>query len=108
MSKATSARGNAVTTRERQPSWQVIALRVVAATLGGYAVTYWIGAALAVLLPLPASEAVYLVSLLQIFIFVAVVVWVFAESSVWRMLTIMGLTIGACAIPVLLHGGRHG
>ena len=107
MAKATSVEPSVLTAKERQPSWQLIVVRVLAATVGGYAVTYWLGAALAVILPLPHSETVYLVSLLQIFIFVAVVVWVFAESSMWRMLTIMALTVGACAVPVLLHGGAH-
>ena len=108
MAKATSAQSSPATAKELAPSWQVIVLRTLAAVVGGYAVTYWMGAALAVLLPLPPSEAVYAVSLAQIFIFVAVVIWVFAESSVRRMLIIMALTIGVCAVPVLLHGSGHG
>ena len=96
-----------MTAKERAPSWQLITLRVLAGTVGAYAMTYWIGAALAVLLPMQHSESVYLVSLLQIFIFVAVVIWIFADSSIKRVAAVMALTIGVCAIPVLLHGGGH-
>jgi len=102
MANAAPTQTDPATAKELAPSWRLIALRTLAGTLGAYAMTYWIGAALAALLPMEHSEAVYLVSLLQIFVFVALVVWIFADSSIKRVAAVMALTIGVCAIPVLL------
>jgi hypothetical protein len=105
MAKAAPAQTDPATAQAPAPSWRLIAVRLLAGTVGAYAMTYWIGAALAALLPMEPSETVYLVSLLQIFVFVATVIWVFADSSIRRVAAVMALTIGVCAIPVLLHGG---
>jgi hypothetical protein len=102
MAEAAPAETDPATARELAPSWRVIAFRTLAGVFGAYAMTYWIGAALAVLLPIERSERVYLISLLQIFVFVGLVVWIFADSSIRRVTAVMALTIGVCAIPVLL------
>ena len=104
MAKAAPAETDPATAEDRAPSWRLIVFRTLAGVFGGYAMTYWIGAALAALLPTEPSESVYLVSLLQIFLFVGLVIWIFA-SPVRRVAVVMALTIGVCAIAVLLHGG---
>jgi hypothetical protein len=61
--------------------WGQIFARVTAAIFGGYALTYAFGAAAAKVLPLRPSESVFLISMLQILVYVGIVLWVFAVSG---------------------------
>ena len=87
-------------------TWLTITLRTLASTVGGYVLVYWLGAAIAVLAPMPRSEAVYLVGLFQILVFAPLVLWIFTTRSVVRMLAIMTAATAACVLIVRLHG--HG
>lgn len=61
-----------------------VASRVIAAILGGYALTSLATFALARLLPLSKSEASMTATLLSFFIYACVVIWAFAARSAWR------------------------
>ena len=80
---------------EPRESWGPILARVCAAVLGGYALTYAAGLAAAKFLPLQPSEAVYLISMLQIMLYVGIVIWVFSVSAKRAWLTLFMLS-GLC------------
>jgi hypothetical protein len=75
--------------------WGPILARVSAAILGGYAFAYAAGLAAAKLLPLRPSEAVYLISMLQVALYVGVVIWVFSVTGKRAWLTLIILS-GLC------------
>ena len=65
-----------------------VALRVLGAVLGGYAFSAALVALLALILPLvgmPRSEAVVLASMLGFLIYLALLIWAFAERKLWRV-----------------------
>ncbi|AOR79905.1 hypothetical protein [Novosphingobium resinovorum] len=69
----------------REPNWRAIAARVLAATVGAYALCYaWIGAAVRVL-PMDGVDANILATCLAFMVFVAVILRAFAVRSVTRI-----------------------
>ena len=58
--------------------------RIISASLGGYAVTYAVTAALASLLPVARVEAVFIASMPSFLIYLAAIIWVFSASSAAR------------------------
>lgn len=61
-----------------------VAARVVAGTIGAYAVAALFAAALARLLPMPRAEAVIPATLLAFFVGPAVTIWAFLARGPWR------------------------
>jgi hypothetical protein len=61
-----------------------VAARVVAGTIGAYAVAALFAAALARLLPMPRVEAIMPATLLAFLVGPAVTVWAFLARSPWR------------------------
>ncbi len=82
--------------------WGPIVARVTAAIFGGYALTYTFGSAAAKVLPLRPSEAVYLISILQILVYLGIVIWVFSVTGrkAWTGL----LVLSALCFAVTLLG----
>jgi hypothetical protein len=70
-----------------------LVLRLVAAIGGGYAVAAGLAALAAVVLPaataLPRSEAVVLASMLAFLIYLALLIWAFAEPRLARLCLIL-------------------
>jgi hypothetical protein len=108
MARSTAAQATGKTDADNGRSWGVIALRTLAATIGAYAAIYWLGGALAVLLPMPHSEIVYLVGLVQVIAFVPLVLWIFTTAAVGRMLVSIVLAPAAGFLIVWLHGAGPG
>lgn len=83
-----------------------VVLRVLAAIGGGYAVAAGLAALAAVALPqvtaLPRSEAVVLASMLAFLIYLALLLWAFAEPRLTR------LCLGLAVIGILSWGGALG
>lgn len=63
--------------------WAVLS-RVIAASIGAYAVTWAAIVLVALIWPLPRAEAVGVATMLGFLIFAAVAMWVFTASSAWR------------------------
>ncbi len=82
--------------------WGRIFARVTAAIFGGYALTYAFGTAAAKVLPLQPSESVFLISMLQILVYVGIVIWVFAVTGkkAWTGLLVMSALCMAVALVV--------
>ncbi|MEO6080666.1 MAG: iron transporter [Steroidobacteraceae bacterium] len=76
--------------------------KVLAAILGGYGLAYTSGAALAKILPLRPSEAVYLIGMLQVLLYVGVVIWIFSVSA-RRAWIVLALLIALCELVVLIN-----
>lgn len=67
------------------PSYRLsVALRAIAAILGGYALTALATVALAIFLPLSRAEASMTATLSSFLIYTCVVIWVFATRTAWR------------------------
>ncbi|MFZ5781184.1 MAG: hypothetical protein ACOY4R_13400 [Pseudomonadota bacterium] len=80
-----------IATRKAVP----IVLRLVAAILGGYAVSAGLAALAAVVLPavtlMPRSEAVVLSSMMAFLVYLALLIWAFAERRLVRLWLIMAV-----------------
>ncbi|MFN3438779.1 MAG: iron uptake protein [Acidovorax sp.] len=81
----------------------VLSLRVIGAVFGGYAFSAaWVAFA-ATALPMATgiarSEAVLLSSMLGFLVYLVVLIWAFAEGSVWR---VWGLCAGGSVLAVAL------
>lgn len=61
-----------------------VASRILAAVVGGYALTAAIAILLALVWPIPKAEAVLASTMLSFAIYAAVVIWVFATRSATR------------------------
>lgn len=61
-----------------------IAVRAVAAVLGGYGVAFAATAMLALVLPLPPADAVTVATLLSFVIYIAAALWAFAARTAVR------------------------
>ncbi|SNR79928.1 Protein of unknown function [Methylobacillus rhizosphaerae] len=61
-----------------------VASRILAAVVGGYALTAAIAILLALVWPIPKAEAVLASTMLSFVIYAAVVIWVFATRSAAR------------------------
>ena len=81
-----AARAAARTTQDRR-SWRYranVAARVIAGTLGSYAVAALFGAAAARTLPIDRLDATVLATLLAFLVGPAVTVWAFLARGPWR------------------------
>lgn len=79
-------------------AWPALAARTALAALGGYAFTYAFTAALARLLPLDPVDAVTAASLLSFVVYLTFLLWAFAATSLWRVMTGVGLAIPLAVI----------
>jgi hypothetical protein len=83
--------------------------RVLAAVVGGYAVTNLATSLLARLLPLPPADAVTAVTLVSFLIWAAVILVMFAVRSTakaWLWLAVAALVLGAGLWASIQLGGR--
>ena len=62
----------------------MVASRILAAVIGGYALTAALSVLLALLLPVSRSEATLAATMLSFILYAVVVLWVFATSSATR------------------------
>jgi hypothetical protein len=86
-----------------------VALRVLAAVPGGFACTTGLVGLLVALLSSVAgmarSEAVLLASMLGFLIYLALLVWAFAERRLWLVWTVfLGGGAGAACLALVIHG----
>ena len=86
--------------------WRV-ASRVLAAVVGGYALTSAVTVLLALLWPLPKAEAVLASSMLSFALYVGMLVWIFAARRLWVVWLGLILATAVCAglSWLLLPGG---
>ena len=73
-------------------AWTLVASRVLAAVVGGYLLCYTFVAAAARLLPLSKPDKVLASTMLGLFLYIGVVVWVFGAKStarVWGALLVL-------------------
>lgn len=78
--------------------------RIAAALFGGYALAYCASAALAVLLPVPRSEAVVIAVLTGLLIYASAIMWVFSARTAARAWLVLLLLILPCAVVIWLPG----
>lgn len=87
-----------------------VAVRVLAAVIGGYVLANVTAIILSFLLPMPASSALMTSLLLSFAIYAAVLLWVFSVKSVhhaWLGLAVPCVLLGALAVLIkLLEMGR--
>lgn len=83
----------------RMRSMVLIILRLIAVIGGGYAVSAGLAAFAAVGLPmataLPRSEAVVLASMLAFLVYLALLIWGFAERRLGRLYAVLAVTAAA-------------
>ncbi|MFV0278906.1 MAG: DUF3649 domain-containing protein [Parahaliea sp.] len=98
--------------RETSPGYRwLVASRVLAAVLGGYALTSAATVLLALIWPLPQAEAVVASTLLSFTVYTCVIVWIFATRrlrTVWLGLVIATAACAALSwllMPVASAGG---
>lgn len=86
--------------------WAVFS-RVLAASVGGYGLTWAAIVLVALIWPLPRAEAVGLATMLGFVIYAVVAMWVFVTRSAWRAWAgIAGWTVVLAALDWwLMHGG---
>ncbi len=61
-----------------------ILFRTIAAALGGYSLSAWAAACLALALPMARSEAVLTATMFSFLLYVCAILWAFAVSSALR------------------------
>ncbi|MET4576391.1 DUF3649 domain-containing protein [Ottowia thiooxydans] len=83
-----------------------VASRVLAAVIGGYALTSVMVMLLSVIWPAPRAQAVMWASMLSFALYAAVTVWVFATSSATRAW--VGLLTATAVVALLLWLFRAG
>jgi hypothetical protein len=76
----------------------MVASRILAAVIGGYALTSGLAVLLALLLPVSKSEATQASTMLSFIIYAVVVLWIFAARSITRV----WLTLLATSLPLWL------
>lgn len=107
MSKAPIAtparRAEKITRRARHPSAAEIAARVLLASCGGYLLTYSATAALARVLAVAPASAVLISTNLSFALYVAVVIWVFADSNIKRIVLAMA-ALALCCLAIGFGG----
>lgn len=92
---------------QRRRGWRYranVAARVVAGTLGAYAVAALFAAALARLLPMPRAEAVIPATLLALLLGPAATIWAFLARGPWRAWAGIALLAAAFAATAWLAG----
>jgi hypothetical protein len=86
-----------------EAAWVGVALRTLAAAVGGYAFTSASTAALTVLMPLPKPDAVLVPTMFSFAFYVGAIVWAFAARSAWRAwLGLLAVTVPCAAVAFLL------
>lgn len=76
--------------------------RILAAALGGYALAYASTGALALLLPVPRADAVYISATLAFLPYLAAILWAFGARSASRAWTGLLAATAPCAAILLL------
>lgn len=100
-----SKRKSAVNSHTARDRW-LVASRVAAAVLGGYALTSAATLVVAQLLPLPRAQAVLAATMLSFAVYAAVVLWTFHAPSLKRLWSVIILgTALFCAISWGLEAG---
>lgn len=79
--RASGASENGMSLRYRL----IVLSRVLAAAVGGYALTSAITVLLALVWPLPRAQAVYTATMLSFALYVPIVLWVFTAKQVGRV-----------------------
>jgi len=82
-----------------------LAIRVVAAAVGGYILTSWIVAVLALLLPMQPMEAVLTATMVSFAIYAGIVLSVFAIRSDLLMVLSLAAVIGGVRAALWLATG---
>lgn len=77
--------------------------RILAAAVGGYSLAYAFAGTLALLLPVPRPDAVYISGMLAFLPFAGAVLWAFAARSALRAWMVL-LTLTAPCAAILLLG----
>jgi len=76
--------------------------RLLAASFGGYALTYAFTGTLALLLPVPRPDAVYISAMIAFLPFALAVLWAFAARSAGRAWVVLLAATAPCAMVLLL------
>lgn len=106
MNMDVSTRTSPTPARHGRYYWRVVS-RLLAAGLGGYTLTVTASVLLALILPLPKSQAVMTMSLLGFFSWSMAIMWVYATASlahVWRVLLALILLTGLASTALRLTG----
>lgn len=85
--------------------WE-IALRVLLAIIGGYVLTNLASIFISFLLPMSKSDAVMTALLLSFIIYTCVVIWVFAQKSIRKVLWVLlacSLLIGVLSLALSFY-----
>ncbi len=91
------AAGTSATGKASTRAWINVLARVVLATLGGYAASAGIVAALSATMPLTGmsrSEGVVLASMLGFIVYLVLLLWSFAERRLWRLGFVLAFLAG--------------
>lgn len=95
--------------RLKKISWQDVASRVVAASCGGYVMTYAATICLTVLLPLSKTEAILAAAMVSFLFYVAAIIWAFAAATPMRAWIGLLFSMGICgliAFPLVMAMSR--
>ncbi|SLM50121.1 conserved membrane protein of unknown function [Nitrospira japonica] len=90
-------------------SWHDVASRVVAASVGGYAMTYAVTICVTVLLPLSRTEAVLSAAMMSFLFYVGAIIWAFAAATpmrAWLGLLLSAGVSGLIAFPLVMAMSR--
>ncbi|MDC0707573.1 DUF3649 domain-containing protein [Stigmatella sp. ncwal1] len=82
-----------------------IALRLVAAAVGGYGLAYTATAFLSVWLPLARTDRVMFASLASFAVYTGAILYAFAARSPWRACWVLSALCGVLALGAFLPGG---
>jgi hypothetical protein len=85
-----------------------VAMRLVAAACGGYALAYAATACFMLLLPLPKNEAILTATMFSFPIYTGAIIWAFSASSpkkAWLGLVVPAMICAAVALPLARAGG---
>lgn len=101
---ATSA-SPALLVRLLQRPWLGVLSRSLAAMVGGYALALSSAACMALVLPMPRSQAVLTGMMIAIVLCACAALWAFATRSALRAWVGIGVPAALCWAVVKLHGG---
>ncbi|HEX7027875.1 MAG TPA: DUF3649 domain-containing protein [Gammaproteobacteria bacterium] len=95
----------ATVARKSKPLWPQVLSRVLAAIVGGYALTYCVTAFLAVYLPMSPVDNVFVSGMLAFAVYTALVIYAFAASRHERVWLHYSLSVVVLAGLAFLPGG---
>ncbi len=78
--------------------------RIAGALFGGYALSYFAAAAMAVWLPIARSEAAVIAMLSGLLVYAAAIMWVFSARSASRAWLVLFAITVPCAVAAYLPG----